>query len=275
MFISDSIKTEIVSVTPRIAEKLLSRNSHNRNVSPTNYNKVLEAMSKGEWELNGEAIKVASDGRILDGQHRLMVAAENDLTFKTLVVYGLPSDTQDTMDTGKSRSIGDVLRLNGVRAGNEVAGIATALVRMDKYGLKAAMNGTSSAYPVTSRQVLSRVQAEPTIVDIYSLISKVRKLGSGAVVPGSLYYVFSGIDADDTEFFFEKLGSGEGLTSGSPILALRNVLISLAGERGTVNRVYLAALFIKSWNKYRTGEQVLQLKFRTGGANPEPFPDPK
>ena len=137
------------------------------------------------------------------------------------------------------------------------------------------MNGTSSAYPVTSRQVLARVQAEPSIVDIYPLISKTRKLGSGAVVPGALYYAFSGIDADDTEVFFDKLGSGEGLSAGSPILALRNVLISLAGERGAINRVYLAALFVKAWNKYRTGEQVFQLKFRTGGANPETFPEPK
>lgn len=275
MFISDSIKTEVTTITPQIAEKLLSRNTHNRNVSPTNYNKVMEAMTKGEWELNGEAIKIATDGKILDGQHRLLVAAENSLSFKTLIVYGLPNATQDTMDTGKSRSIGDVLRLNGIPAANETAGIATALVRMDKYGVKAALHGSSGGYPVTSRQVLARCQAEPEITELNGLITQVKKLGTGAVVPGLLYYVFSGIDADDTEYFFKKLGSGDGLEIGSPILALRNALIALRGERGNSNRHYVAALFIKAWNKYRVGEQVKLLRFVSGGANPEPFPEPK
>lgn len=279
MFISDSIKTDVVTITPTIAEKLLSRNTHNRNVSRTNYNKVREAMVAGEWELNGEAIKVATNGRILDGQHRLLVSAENNLTFTTLIVYGLPSEIQDTMDTGKARSIGDVLRLNGINAANETAGIATALVRLEKYGIRAALHGTSGGgregYSVTSRQVLDRCIAEPSITELISIVRNVRKLGTGAVVPGMLYYIFSGIDVDDTEYFFEKLASGEGLESGSPILALRNALISMAGERGAKNRHYLAAIFIKAWNKYRVGEPIFQLKFRSGGAKPESFPEPK
>ena len=84
MFISNTIKTEVVTVTPEMARKLLEQNSRNRKVSKGNYAQVLEAMTAGEWELNGEAIKSAREGTLLDGQHRCLVSAENDIPFQTL-----------------------------------------------------------------------------------------------------------------------------------------------------------------------------------------------
>lgn len=275
MFISDSIKTEVTTVTPRMAEDLLAKNTSNRRVSRNNYVRVKEAMERGEWELNGEAIKIARDGRILDGQHRLMVCAELGKSFDTLIVYGLLDETQDTMDTGKSRTIADVFTLNGVPNAARMAAIVAAIIRAENYGLKAGLYYTSGGYPVTAKQALARLESEPALHELNGTAQKVRKLGLGSALPATLYYHFSKLDTDDADYFFDKLATGEALENGDPILTLRNHLVNLMSERGERNKRYISAVFIKAWNKYRAGEQCLLLKFRPGGANPEAFPEPK
>lgn len=63
---------------------------------------------------------------------------------------------------------------------------------------------------------------------------------------------------------------------GNPILTLRNLLIGAkADSRGEINQTYIAAVTIKAWNRYRSGDPVSQLRFRVGGANPESFPEPR
>ena len=275
MFISNTIKTEIVTVTPEIARTLLDQNKGNRKVSKSNYGRVLEAMSQGEWELNGEAIKIARNGRVLDGQHRLMVAAENDLTFQTLVVYGLPDETQDTMDTGKARSANDVLSIHGYPSANNLAAIVTGIIRDERWGLKAA-TATASGYAVTPKQVLARVEKEPELVELmqYSIRIRSKCAMSGKTI-GILYYHFSKIDPEDAQYFFDKLASGENLQRGNPILTLRELLFNIkANQRGLINQTYIAAVTIKAWNKFRDGTECKTLRFTPGGANPEKFPEP-
>ncbi|WP_068802101.1 hypothetical protein [Corynebacterium phoceense] len=275
MFISNTIKSEIVTINPRLARELLEQNIGNRKVSKTNYGRVLEAMSNGEWELNGEAIKIARDGRILDGQHRLMVAAENDLTFQTLVVYGLPSETQDTMDTGKARSAKDVLSIHGYPSVNILAAITSGIIRDERWGLKAAC-ATATGYPVTPKQVLARVQGEPSLVELTQYACRIRnKCAMSGKTIGILYYHFSKLDAADAQFFFDKLASGENLQRGNPILTLRELLFSLkANQRGVINQTYVTAVTIKAWNKFRDGTECKTLRYTPGGANPEKFPTP-
>lgn len=275
MYLSNTIKTEIVTITPAIALQLLGQNTRNRKVSKANYGKVLEAMSNGEWELNGEAIKVARDGRILDGQHRLLVSAENDLTFTTLIVYGLPDDTQDTMDTGKSRTIADVLAINGYQRSAVLAAVVTGILRWERWGLRAATYQGASAYQVTAKQVMARMENEPSLTELLPTAARMRKAGLNSKIAGILYYVFSSIDQEDADDFFSKLETGESLERGNPILVLRETLLRLrTSVKGQVASGYTAALTIKAWNKYRNGEEATMLRFTPGGANPEKFPEP-
>ncbi|WP_018296507.1 hypothetical protein [Corynebacterium lubricantis] len=275
MFISKTIKSDLVTVTPEMARKLLEQNTRNRNVSKANYSKVLEAMSAGEWELNGEAIKIARDGTLLDGQHRCLVSAENNIPFQTLVVYGLPVETQDTMDTGKSRGPSDVLAINWYKQTADLASITTGIIRAERWGLRAATYQGATAYSVTAKQVLARVEEEPSLVDLVGKSRALRKAGLTAKIAGILYYEFSKIDQLDADAFFEKLESGEGLQRNDPILTLRESLIRLkTSVKGTAGSGYIAALVIKAWNKYRAGESVSLLRYTPGGANPEKFPEP-
>lgn len=275
MYISDSIKTEVVTVTPERAQQLLEQNKNNRRVSAKNLEKVEAIMSRGEWRLNGEAIKVSTSGRVLDGQHRLLASVNTGTTFQTLIVYGLPDETQETMDSGKSRTLADILSLRGYKSTHSLAAIVTAIIRSEIYGIKSAVSSGTAARPVTNHQAVRRLETEPTLADIYNHVYGATKVGLQGKIAGMLYYRFSEIDSEDADFFFDRLASGAGLERNHPILSLRALLLNLKSAPGTSNTTYVTAVTIKAWNKFRAGEDCTQLKFRTGGANPEAFPEPK
>lgn len=276
MFISDSIKTDVVTITPRLARQLLEQNTGNRKFSPTNLAKVKTVMERGEWTLNGEAVKISKSGRILDGQHRLRAAVETETTFETLLVYGLEDEAQETMDSGKSRTLADILSIRGYKSATATAAITLAIIRSEMWSIRAAVAGGANAYTVTNRQALDRLEREATIADIPKIIAPVRKVGMSGKTAGLLYYVFSGISSEDADHFFEKLTTGADMDRGDPILTLRNLLIAARYQaRGEINQTYIAAVTIKAWNRYRAGEGSTQLRFRVGGANPETFPEPR
>src|SRR5690625_96763 len=275
MFISDTIKSEVITVTPRLAKQLLEQNTGNRKISAVNLERVKASMTRNEWVMNGEAIKIAQSGKILDGQHRLQAAVDTDTTFPTLIVYGLDNIAQDTMDTGKRRTLADVLQIAGYKNTTNLASIVQSIIRSERHSIRHATTNSATKYPVTNRQAIDRLEREPSLEDLPGIVRGTTKYGMTVRVAGLLFYVFSKIDAEDAQDFFEKFESGAGLERGNPILTLRNQLLTMKQEaRGAVNPSYMAALIIKAWNKYRDGESAHMLKFRVGGANPERFPEP-
>lgn len=270
---NDTPIARIVTITQQMATELLNKNKRNRRVSDKNFTKLKRALLRGEWRLNGEAIKVDVDGRVLDGQHRLLAVEDTGIPMQTFMITGLPADTQDTMDTGKSRSIADVLAIRGYKNTATLSAILRRIYIYETHGLKAA---TQAAYPTTNHEVLAFFDSHPQIEE---LIAPARKAAQHGKLPGGLAgllrYVFTGIDPDDTDDFFEKLCTGADMEARNPVLVLRESLKRLKDDKGTINQTYLAAICIKAWNKYRAGESVGTLKFTPGGATPEKFPEPK
>ena len=269
--LTNNITVQTRVITPRDAEQMLAKNTHNRKVSASNLAAIKNSLTRDEWRLNGEAIKIAADGQILDGQHRLLASVETGIAFETLIVTGLEADTQSTMDTGKSRSIGDVLTLQGYPNGISLAATIAGVIRREKYGMRAAVK-SSSVYPVSTTEALERIRKEPTLEDLTRDTKKYGRIGLPGRIAAILFYEFSALDAEDAQFFFDRLWEGDGLERGSAILALRKSLLASTDTKGAANPVYLAAISIKAWNKYRAGEEAALLRFSPGGANPEKFP---
>lgn len=263
----------IVELTPELASSLLDRNLRNRKVSGKNYALVLRAIRNGEWRLNGEAIKLDTNGFMLDGQHRCRAVVESGVSILTLLIEDLEPDTQDTMDTGKSRSLADILQIRGEASATSLAAVIRRVYLWKSYGLRSA---TVSSYPTTNHECLQFFAQNQWIRD---LVTPAKRIARMSKLPGSLagllMTVFNDIDSDDSDYFFDRLCDGENLPAGSPILLLRKSLINLHESKGTSNQTYMAALVVKAWNKYRAGESLGTLKFTPGGANPESFPEPK
>lgn len=112
------------TITPEIAKTMLGENVNNRCISRDNVNLFAREIRNGEWRFNGEAIKFGKDGRLLDGQHRLLAVIAADKPLTTLVIRGLEDETQQTMDSGKTRTLGDVLTLRGEKNSTQLASLA-------------------------------------------------------------------------------------------------------------------------------------------------------
>lgn len=105
----EKITAKVETITPEIAKTMLGENVNNRRISRDNVNLFAREIRNGEWRFNGEAIKFSKDGRLLDDQHRLLAVIAADKPLTTLVIRGLEDETQQTMDSGKTRTRRDYL----------------------------------------------------------------------------------------------------------------------------------------------------------------------
>lgn len=264
---------EVVNITPELAHDWLGFNTHNRNVRQRVVLAYAADMIEGNWRWNGESIKFANDGTLLDGQHRLAAVAEAGKTIPMLVIRGLENEAQETVDGGAKRRFGDVLKLRGEQSPLLLAAIARRITLWDFGG--AWMEG--KGYSPTNAQMLQTLEKYPWIRDLTNPSAMV---ATHCGLPGSIigfgWWLFSQLDStgSDVDFFFARLADGQGLIKGDPIYELRRAVENSRTVRGQRSERFLTAILIKAWNAYRAGNKVGLLTFRPGGAKPERFPEP-
>jgi len=262
---------KVTEVTPALAEKWLHQNTHNRKVRDNAVYGYARDMEAGNWAENGEAIKFAADGTLLDGQHRLSAIVLSGVTLRLLVVTGLQTATQETMDDGRKRSVADALTLRKEPNAVQLAAI-TRRALMWTQGIYRNVGSR----PPTNSESLQFFEAHPELRDSTSVAVALRKaVALPSSIVGLTHWVFTAIDAEDSAWFFERLGSGANLPEYHPVLTLRKKAREVSEGPGRVPEDVLLAFTIKSWNAYRDGDEVRLLRFKPGGANPEKFPTPK
>lgn len=264
-------QVELVMVTPEVAHDWLGYNTHNRKLRDRVVNAYASDMKAGAWQWNGESIKFAKDGTLLDGQHRLAAVTVAEVSVPLLVVRGLSTETQDTVDGGAKRKFSDVLALRGEKFPVSLAAIVRRV-----YLWEAGVRKSGSALAPTNAQLLQTIEKYPEIRDIPAVAEHIaRGCGLPSSVCGLGMWLFTRIDTGDADFFFNRLHDGQNLAKGDPIYELRKAVEQSRSVRGERSQTYLTAILIKAWNAYREGRNVGQLRFAPGGANPERFPEPR
>lgn len=272
------VTTELVRVTPEIAQSWLATyNTHNRGLRPNHVEAMSRDMRNGNWQMNGEAIKFALDGTLLDGQNRLSAVVASGATVEMLVVRGLNRESQESMDVGAKRSMADVLKLRGEKNHTDLAAAVRGVALWEMGMVRTKIGLTSSK--ATPAELLETLERHPEIREHIPIVQKLAtKFGIPKGIGAALMVEFYRLNESDAFFFFERLLSGHDHEEGDPIYALREWLIDQSKRRATLTphlRAYqFAAIICKAWNKYQDGEPVLRLTFRMGGPNPEEFPIP-
>lgn len=101
----------VTTITPEIASDLLARNVGNRPPSKAHVDRLANAMRKGTYRLTGDPIRLGRDGRLYDGQHRLLACVASATAFQTVLVTDLEAETLLVIDSGKTRSTADQLHI--------------------------------------------------------------------------------------------------------------------------------------------------------------------
>lgn len=261
----EGISTVELTITPETAAAMLTTNAMNRPISRAHVERLSGAMQRGEWELNGATIKVASTGRLLDGQHRLTACVESGRPFKTLVVRGLPESAFCTIDQiARSRKISDVLAIEtGANMKNVVAALVV-LYQMRTLGevtvsVGKACNGFSVS---VAREMLHKHQGIVESVSVSNSIPMFRNAQCAA-----LHYLFGIVDGDLAGEFAEVLRSGSTKLR-RPFNMFREGLIRLRATSAVPSRRDASARAIKAFNAERIGKSVSILTWRAN----EEFP---
>ncbi len=254
------MKIEIISVTPTLAAEWLSTNAdNNRKISKKMVNTYARDMIAGKWEMTGEAIKIDTNDRLIDGQHRLSAVVACKKTVKMLVITGLQPEVIHAIDTGKSRSGGDALTIAGAgENANNLAALARKIIGYQGGSesilqtKKIRLNGEA----ITNREIIDLCEQQdlqPYIRFAFRMqnnqIARIFAHGEWAFI----YWLLCRIDRADAEVFLSKLCTLDNVPASSPIRTLFEKLtksqVKLTGKQALMAT-------ITAWNAWRTGQQL-------------------
>lgn len=258
---------EVTTVTPRYAKELLAKNFNNRTIRNRWVEEYASAMTRGEWEFNGDSIRIDRNGVVLDGQHRLSAVIASGVPMKTLLVTGLEPKVFDTIDTGKKRTAGDALSMRGETNANGLAAVARMYFTYMQSG-----NPCKTVITPTVPQVEETIDENPGIRNATDRVTKSKwcKRYLTVRIGGFCYYVFRQHDfAAATEDFFNGLETGAELVEGSPIMLLRDRLMEDRISRDRLAEEYKVALIFKAFRHARDGQTLRNLRIRMHGPKAE------
>lgn len=253
---------ELKTITPQKAGEMLKRNNKNRTISKLHVKRLANEIRSGRWKVNGDTICLNGDV-LIDGQHRLHAIIEAGMPIQSFVVDGLPSDVFDTKDTGKRRSHHDTLSVLGKK---NTTRLASMLKIIDKYN-----TGKSN-----KTVYYSNGDIEELLKLYYDAEESLTNIKTKGLMPPALldacHYLFSKKDPQLADEFVSAIIKGVGLYEDSPWYRLRERLETNRWSRSKLDKTYIMALCIKSWNAARSGKKVKYLRWKQQGENGEAFP---
>lgn len=240
-------------VSPELAAELLRDfNTHNRRLRSRQVSLYAESMRQDRWSLNGEPIQFDADGTLLNGQHRLSAIVESGVGVWLLIVQGLPTDAQDTMDSGIKRKTGDIAEIRGLSNGDRLTSAA-----------RLALHLGDPSFPrmFSNDEVMQAVWDNPGLVE-----ANEEEIPPVPMSPSPLLYCFWRITEASPEMgreFFQQLSELAELPMGSPILALNRRLVAYKTEAkagdGWTRRQEVVAMVFRAFNAWAKGEMLTRL----------------
>lgn len=255
----------IVHVTPEIAEQWLGKNTKNRNVTNQRVHDYARDMAAGRWQFTGDPVRFSSNGRLLDGQHRLLAIISSGATLPIVVIRDLPDETQSVMDIGRIRTAADALKLRGIPGDTkDMAAVARSVL----------MYTTGESHP-TRAEITEYVEE---YVDALADAAKVSRAASvaglrGGSLFGTAYYLLCEVDPDASSIFMTKVITGADLGQRDPILVLRRRFLAgmPSGNRRDASSLrYNLAHIFRAWNHWRDGKELQLLRVKPTDAFPYP-----
>lgn len=262
------IRQEII--TPNIAKDLLERNLNNRRLNSKTVAYYKDQMLQGKWRENGETLKIAEDGTLLDGQHRLAAIVESALAVPMMVARGVDPSVVVTIDTGRVRGPADHLAIWGIKGGGGsvnvtvLAAAAVICMGFDRNGKYARKFGK-----VPPWEIIEYVEKNRGLQESAARIPQ----SAGKLCPLSVcvacHYLFSTYyGPGKAEIFFNHFISAAELKRGNPILALRQRLMELRSSRfgfsSSTARSMLLYYFIQAFKAWNEGRELKQMLYKSG-----------
>ena len=268
------MKAELEFITPALAKQLLEQNPKNRNISQRAVDAFANDMKNGRWNNNGQTFVISESGYLLDGQHRCAAVLQSRVTISAFVVRGAPDAVFSTLDTGRSRSLADLLSIDGYMNTKKLQ--ATAAICW------AYVSGAAVTYKPTKAAAFDFIKAHPYMAHTVSETTKANKFPHSALA--SVVFLANENRKFDFEVsqFIDGVAHGDSLAKGDPRLTLREWYFSRSGRVGMrlKNHAIFAAV-ARAWSAWAKGDalsliripaNLRQSTLEIGGFDPALYP---
>lgn len=268
-----------------------TNNTRNRPLSEKWCMTLAQEHLRGNWRLNGETIVVGKTGEVLSGQHRLIgfVFAEqlrlkhehwqesnpDEMTMQCVVVFGVDEadEVVNTLDTGKSRTLGDVLYRSELLAKFEPK-MRKAMARACDYATRTfwhrtGLSNDAFAPTKTHSEAMNFLANHPKFLDTVAHVveedsdGKISRLLSVGTAAGLCYLMAANksdpasydhtedtldlTDLDKAREFFVLIAGGS-----AEVVDVRKAILALSdpdsGTNGSLSE--RIAIFVKAWNQF-------------------------
>jgi len=230
------------TLEPEQIRQMLQSNTNNRKLSRRKVDEYKRDMVDGKWEINGEAISLDLNSKLINGQHRLTAALEAGLPITTVVVRGLSPDVIHTIDTGKKRTYSDRLSMSGVPHATGVAATLKVLAN-----LAFGQNKIRSPSHSEMDKILTQ---HPGIIDSAALTSKIFPKMNTSIGAGHYIIKYLGYPEATSENLLHVWKSGQQTYTHDAMVFVREYLIRHQGNELKVNMDYRRRLFNVGLEKF-------------------------
>lgn len=252
----DGVTAEAVTITPHAASAWLEQNTGNRKAIRGVVDRYARDMKAGAWRFTGEAIKFDTNKVLIDGQHRLMACVKSGVSFRSMVMYGLPPETKSVLDTGRTRTTSDILGYNGILNAARCTTVARMLLlySRDEWSLR----------PVYSAQEsLAVLEKHPHIQRSCGTMPKLPRSTPHSAVQ-FCHYVGANIlkKPNEAAAWYQAWHSGIPAYAGCPVHMWRERCIQEVNGGGNrhQNNIWTT---IAVWNLFSHGETIKVIKTRS------------
>lgn len=277
----NNIITEVMTITPETAKRILDKNKGNRPLNPHYVSFYADQMAKGLWTLTGQTISFGEDNRLLDGQHRLSAVVKANIPIKFNVARNVPNHTFINYDNGKPRNAVDSFKISGVK----YASRATTLINKYFYYKNGFLHSCGFSEKDSKgwiRKVDSLTNKE--LLDFYNnntdLICEVLRLSETLTervklfkqsqVAVLMFYLIVDKNHSRTKVFdfFSQLFTNENVTNKS-IYVLREKLIQGSIGNSVLKDSIKYLFLIKCWNAFIQNKQIIFYRAYENELTPE------
>lgn len=262
------LRSEVMDVTPAMAENWLDGKTPNREVSDRLVERYARDMQAHAWHLNGEPIIFDEDEKLMDGQHRLWAVWTSACTVPMLVVFGAARESMDTYDMGRARKFSDALQIKGHTNTKQMSAAARWWFWYD-YNRQGGSLGSP-----THHELNEVIRHHPEVGDAARMVQKTK--AGRLITPGILTFVLSAAlerSPEKAQAFLEALNTGVNLDPSNAVYHLREKMVSNANSTKKLDPIVIAAYTVKVWNYFFKDRQMRHLRWaNTHESRPEAFP---
>lgn len=273
-----TISHRIVTVTPEIAADMMRHlPDTQRKTSASFVRSYAEELKSGQWRAHAQPIQIATDGTVIDGQHRLLAIIESGVPMECVIAEGVDPAAFAFIDIGRRRVAAQFIE--GPNS-HMVTLAAQLLIAYEKTG-GTLTNAHHMVRRLDIESTLGYVVDHPEIVELAALSRAVyvgSRIHAGTHLALLARLAVGRYENRISEWCNALIG-GDSLGAGDPRLALRNRWMReyrvLNGQGFLTKRWFM---LVRTWNAFVNDES---LKIIRPSSRPEilddghPEPDPE